>query len=129
MSAASPNPRTLVAATEPEGRRKADLIATLREVDYPLTLGDLSALDIGALRQESGFTTRDLLQAMLKGSTDLDMVAVVVWLSRRTHGEYALPYVAVATDVTFDDFAGVALKFAPNEPVEDDEEGPLDPPQ
>lgn len=128
MQPASPNTRTMGRTDTPRPRHAPEIIGTVAGVDYPLSLRNLSALDVGALRQQVGVTTRTISAAIIDGNADLDTIAVVVWLSRRTNGERELSYVDVAEAITFDDIeAGAGLRFAEDEPAVDDGE-PLDPP-
>lgn len=81
---------------------------------YSVFAGDLSALDTAVLRRALGLSFRGLLEA---GQTDpdIDLLAGIVWLSRRVAGEITLRYEDVAADFDYD--TDVAL-------VDDDEADP-----
>lgn len=68
---------------------------------YSVFAKDLSALDTAALRRELGLSFRGLLEA---GNTDpdIDLLAGVMWLSRRVAGESSLTYAEVASAFTYD---------------------------
>lgn len=70
-------------------------------VDYTVRQGDLTSLDTMALRRETGFSFRSLL-ASLQQDPDVDLIAALMWLSRRTDGEQLLSYADVARDVGYD---------------------------
>lgn len=69
--------------------------------DYEVYEGDLSALDIAALRRETGYSFRGLLKAA-REDFDIDLFAALVWLARRIKGERALPFAAVADALDYD---------------------------
>ncbi|HET7486835.1 MAG TPA: hypothetical protein VFJ85_02835 [Acidimicrobiales bacterium] len=65
---------------------------------YTIRLGDLSALDAKDFRAAVGVS---LAQVMTNGSTDLDVLAGLVWLARRRR-ERGLAYKTVAKVLTYD---------------------------
>ena len=70
-------------------------------VEYTVREGDLTSLDIMALRRETGQSFVGLMQAFMS-SPDIDLIAALVWLSRRIDGEVMLSYAEVATDIGYD---------------------------
>lgn len=68
---------------------------------YTLKFGDLTSLDTMALRRATGMSLRALMQAATE-DMDLDIVAAIVWLARRTHGERTLTFDAVAAEIGYD---------------------------
>lgn len=93
------------------------LTITVDGTSYTLRQGDMSAMDTMALRRETGFSFRALMVAF-EGDPDVDLVAAVVWLSRRTNGgEQMLSYAEVARDIGYDVEIDVA------EPEDDAEPG------
>lgn len=68
---------------------------------YTVRQGDLSALDSMALRRECGYSFVGLMRALYV-DPDIDLIAAIVWLSRRIDGEVALPYAAVASELGYD---------------------------
>ena len=68
---------------------------------YTVREGDLTSLDIMALRRETGQSFVGLMQAFMT-SPDIDLVAALVWLSRRIAGEQMLSYMEVAMDIGYD---------------------------
>lgn len=81
--------------------------------DYTVVAGDLSALDTMALRRETGFSFRSLIMS-LQSDPDVDLVAALVWLSRRIGGEQMLSYAEVARDIGYD--ADIDVKEAEGDP-------------
>jgi hypothetical protein len=67
---------------------------------YTVRAGDLSALDTRALRRELGLSFMGLMDA-LEQDPDIDLLAGLVWLARRTDGEIALTYDEVATELDY----------------------------
>ena len=68
---------------------------------YTVREGDLTSHDIMALRRETGQSFVGLMQAFMS-SPDIDLVAALVWLSRRIGGEQMLSYMQVAIDIGYD---------------------------
>ncbi|MGH9460368.1 MAG: hypothetical protein ACRD1X_04070 [Vicinamibacteria bacterium] len=81
-------------------------------VDYTVRTGDLSALDAQALRKELGLSFIGLMKA-LQDDPDIDLIAGIVWLSRRVSGEPMLTYSEVAKDIGYDLEVKVANAEAP----------------
>lgn len=75
----------------PEGPRKGS---------YTVSAGDLSALDVRALRREHGLSFRGLMLA-LKSDPDIDLIAAIVWLSVRARGDQSLTFEDVAADLDY----------------------------
>lgn len=70
-------------------------------VEYTVREGDMTSLDTMALRRETGMSFVGLMQAFIS-SPDIDLVAGLVWLSRRIAGEQMLSYAEVATQIGYD---------------------------
>lgn len=68
---------------------------------YEVRHGDLSALDVRALRREVGVSFVGLIDE-LNDAPDVDSIAAFMWLARRLEGEKALTYEAVAAEVDYD---------------------------
>lgn len=68
---------------------------------FTVRLGDMTALDTMALRRETGFTFLTLTKA-LEEAPDLDLIAVLVWLARRTSGEKTLAFNDVAATIDYE---------------------------
>jgi hypothetical protein len=77
---------------------------TIDGVEHRVVMGDLSALDIRALRSEVGITFPSLLAKLFSDDeTDIDLIAAAVWLARRVNGgEPSLKYVEVASEMGYD---------------------------
>lgn len=87
-----------------EDKRKAEATdvgvkVTTAGVVYEIHFGELSGLDVRALRKQTGYTTFNLLQLVFDGQTDVDVFAAFVWLARRAGGERELTYEDVAGSV------------------------------
>lgn len=74
---------------------------TLDGEDHYLRMGEVTAIDTGELRRQTGFGLRHLGYALL-ADPDIDIVAAVVWLCRRQAGERALALETVAGAITYD---------------------------
>ena len=68
---------------------------------YTVREGDMTSLDTMALRRETGMSFVGLMQAFMS-SPDIDLVAGLVWLSRRIEGEQMLSFAEVATQIGYD---------------------------
>ena len=68
---------------------------------YTVRQGDLTSMDTMNLRRETGFSFRGLMMAAAK-DPDIDIIAALVWLSRRIDGELMLSYEDVARDIGYD---------------------------
>ena len=88
-----------------ETARKAELDAGIAVmVDgtrYAVRMGDLTSMDAANLRRATGFSFRGLMMAASK-DPDIDIVAAIVWLSRRIDGELMLDYETVAQEIGYD---------------------------
>jgi hypothetical protein len=70
---------------------------------YEILAGDLSALDVQALRKQVGTSFPSLLATLFSDEGDIDTVAAVLWLARKVNGgEPALTYNEVAAEVGYD---------------------------
>ena len=68
---------------------------------YSLQANDVRPLDVAALRRATGFSFMGLMKAA-ETDPDIDVVAAIVWLSRRTNGERTLAYETVAGEFDYD---------------------------
>ena len=88
-----------------EKARKEELdlgiAVTVDDRQYTVRAGDLSSLDAMHLRRETGFSFRGLMMAATR-DPDIDIIAAIVWLSRRIDGELLLSYEDVAGEITYD---------------------------
>lgn len=88
-----------------EAKRESELnlglTITVDGEDYTVRQGDLTSLDVMALRRETGFSFRSLLESFQR-DPDVDLVAILVWLARRIDGEVMLSYAQVATEIGYD---------------------------
>jgi len=88
-----------------EQARKAELdagIAVMVDgVRHQVRMGDLSSMDAAHLRRETGFSFRGLMMAAAK-DPDIDIIAAIVWLSRRLDGEALLDFETVAREIGYD---------------------------
>lgn len=84
---------------------------------YTVRQGDLSSLDTMALRRETGYSFMGLLKAF-QTDPDIDLIAALVWLSRRIDGEIVLTYAEVAADIGYDVEIDVIGEAGPEESPE-----------
>lgn len=68
---------------------------------HTVRMGDLSSLDTMALRRATGMSFMGILN-LPPEQFDIDIVAAIVWLSRRIKGERLLDYESVAADIGYD---------------------------
>jgi len=68
---------------------------------YTVRAGDLTGMDAAALRREVGMSFMGLMKAM-QSDPDVDLIAALMWLSRRIEGEKLLSYEEVAQEVGYD---------------------------
>ncbi|HUF98855.1 MAG TPA: hypothetical protein VMM60_12070 [Ilumatobacter sp.] len=85
---------------------------------YTVRAGDLTGLDSAALRRECGYSFAGLLKALTK-DPDIDLIAALVWLSRRTDGEKLLSYDEVAAEIGYDS----DIEVVDTEPEDESPEG------
>jgi hypothetical protein len=76
----------------------AALAITVDGTTHTIRMGNLTAIDAKDFRAAVGVS---LTQAMSEGSTDLDVVAGLVWLARRKR-ERGLPYAKVAAAMNYE---------------------------
>jgi hypothetical protein len=92
-----------------------DVVILVDGERYPFTIKDMTALDVGALRRATNMTSTELFAAAAKPeSRDIDVVAALVWLSRRQNGEPNLSYIDGVTGITH----GTEMRFVESEPVQ-----------
>lgn len=89
------------AAGKAEKDRGPGITVTHNGKKYSVFAKDLTALDARAMRQEIGLSFAGLLGAA-GVDMDIDLLAGVVWLSRRVNGERELTYEEVAVGFTYD---------------------------
>lgn len=107
--------------TKTEANRDAALnegiTVNLDGVDYTVRMGDLSSVDTMALRRATGFSFMGLMRAA-SADPDIDLIAALVWLSRRVDGEKLLDFDQVAQEIGYD--AEIDLKDAGDDDEGDD---------
>lgn len=114
MSTAPKRPnlaRKVTPATEKSRNSMLDLGVkiTYEGVVYEVRAGDLNALDSQALRRELGLSFMGLITS-LSTDPDIDLIAGVVWLGRRTGGERSLSYAEVAEKMGYDALDGLEVE-------------------
>ena len=72
----------------------------LGDQTYTVRTGDLTSLDTMALRRATGYSFIGLMRAAQKDA-DIDLIAALVWLARRTNGEPMLDYEEVAAEIDY----------------------------
>lgn len=81
---------------------------------YTVRMGDLKSIDTMALRRATGYSFTGLMRAV-QSDPDIDLIAAIVWLARRTEGEKLLDYEAVASEIGYD----VDIDIVDDEPGEE----------
>lgn len=98
---------------------------------YRVVMGDLSALDIMALRKQVGLTFPALIGKLFdEDDSDIDLIAAVLWLARRVNGgEPTLKYEDVASEIGYDVIEKIrgSAEEADDETDEDTNAESLDP--
>lgn len=104
---------------------------TIDDTVYEITTGDLSALDVQALRKQVGMSFPNLLANLFGDDSDIDAIAAVLWLARRVNGgEPNLTYNEVAAEVGYDVITKIregSEELTGDETDEDKATGELDP--
>ena len=85
-------------------------------VRYEFRHTEVSAVDTGELRRATGMSFRKLMESA-KSDADIDVIAALVWLSRRQNGEPDVAYDTVAASIGY----GSAFDFESGEDVDDAE--------
>ena len=90
-------------SSEATRKSEQDLGISIRVdgTEYTVRHGDLTSLDTMALRRETGLSFMGLMQAF-ETQPDIDLIAALVWLSRRIDGERMLTYADVAREIGYD---------------------------
>lgn len=88
---------------------------TLGGEQVTFRLGDMNAVDAGDFRRQVGVS---LMQAIAGGSLDLDIVAGLLWLTKRRDNP-KLAYHAVAAQLTYADLEDIDGAEQPDEPDEE----------
>src|SRR5438132_6673552 len=83
-----------------DAERGPTLTVTVDDTSYTLTPKDMTALDVRALREETGYSYNGLVRQAQR-DMDIDILAAVVWLSRRIDGERDLSYAVVAAGINY----------------------------
>lgn len=97
----APNPQKVARKkAKAEAEASSELTIVVDGVKYPLRLDEFSAKDAGALRKACGLSIRGCIAA-LQTDPDLDIIAALVWLSRRQQGE-TVSYDEVAEELGYD---------------------------
>ena len=105
----------------------ADVTIKVDGSEYPVWLSELSALDSAALRAETGFSVRAVLAAA-SDDPDLDVVAAIVWLSRRQAGDpvsFAEVAAGIGYDAEFDTVTSVEESPTLDDDADEVAPGPL----
>lgn len=82
---------------------------------YELRMGDVSALDAKAFREQVGEPFMKVMSS--EDDWDMDWIAGVVWLARRLDGERTLKFADVAGEIGYD--TDIDMKGA-GEPTDSD---------
>jgi hypothetical protein len=91
----------MATAPKPGSTREPRVVlVTVNGETYPFSPDEISAVDAASLRKATGMSLRSVLDSATK-DPDIDVVAALLWLSRRQNGEPNLPYDAVAAEVHY----------------------------
>jgi hypothetical protein len=94
----------------------AGLSLVVNGTKYTVRIGDIHGILASQLRRETGYSFRGLMMAAAK-DPDIDIVAAIMWLSRRIDGEHMLAFEDVAEGLDYD--ADVELAEADGAPEDD----------
>lgn len=100
---------------------------TIDGVEYKITTGDLSALDVRELRKQVGMSFPHLLALLFSDEdSDIDAIAAILWLARRVNGdEPNLTFDEVAAETGYDVIT--KIREGSEQITEDDVDGAKDP--
>lgn len=117
--AEAPDPRRLAAERRAELARNLRYRITVDGTEYVFRLGDVTARQVRALREEAGMQVPELVrQVVIEEATwDIDCTAGMIWLARLQAGE-TVPFAAVLDALRLDQVLVVAEDYDP-EPAED----------
>lgn len=117
--AEAPDPRRLAAERRAELARNLRYRITVDGTEYVFRLGDVTARQVRALREEAGMQVPELVrQVVIEEATwDIDCTAGMIWLARLQAGE-TVPFAAVLDALRLDQVLVVAEDYDP-EPSED----------
>lgn len=96
----TPKPSSKKAQSKKDEALNEGISLTIDGAVYTVRAGDLSALDTRALRKELGLSFMGLITAF-REDPDIDLIAGLMWLSRRVNGEQNLTYDEVAGSVDY----------------------------
>lgn len=88
---------------------------------YTVRAGDLTAWDTRELRKQVGYSFHGLLAAFTE-DPDIDLIAALVWLSKRVDGDRLTKYETVAEDIGYGVFDTLDVADAGQEDVDGDPE-------
>jgi hypothetical protein len=100
MSASPPATRRRSRRTDPAADG-AVIRVTVDGKNFTVREADLTAKDAGELRRATGLSFAGLLKAATS-DPDIDIIAGIIWLARRTNGERTLDYDQVAENLGYD---------------------------
>jgi len=106
MASRAGQQRAKAKAAEEEG---ISLTATVDGKVYKVAAKDLTAIDVREMRKQLGFSFMGLLRE-LQTDSDLDLIAGVVWIARRSQGERGLTYAEVAENMDYEDLEVAVVK-------------------
>jgi len=89
------------AAAKAEAEQGHRVCLDVDGTQYVIGAKDLTALDVKAMREQLGYTYAGLVRRAA-ADMDIDIVAAIVWLSRRINGETDLTYAAVAAVMSYE---------------------------
>lgn len=126
--AKAPDPRRLSAKKRAEAAQNYRLNILLDGVEHVFRLADVTAPDVAALRQATGWRVLNLVSELSipNGFPEPDAIAAAVWLARRQAGERDLPYEDVAAAVKVG--SEYEASFHSDAEVEEEDGGFPDPP-
>lgn len=114
----------MATAPTPGARRQEEAEAAVITVKldgevHRLRIGEMSALDVGALRRATGLRTRELIRLGIQ-APDIDVGATMIWLARRQNGEPRLDYETAVSQLTYVN----ELSIGDDEPEPEDDDSP-----
>lgn len=101
-----------------------ELVIIVDGTKYPFRLQEVTARDTGDLRRATGMSVRAVIVAMAE-DPDIDVIAALVFLSKRQNGEPKVVYADVAAEIGYETTLDLVSDDIPTD--ESDESDPDSP--
>lgn len=108
--------QTRTGTTQRREELDAGLSVVVDGTTYTVRMGDITGALASQLRRETGHSFRGLMMAAAQ-DPDIDIVAALVWLSRKIDGEHLLTFTEVADSMDYE--MDLELVDATGDPADD----------